>query len=142
MRASGRLSEEEFKYIDRKVVLTLCLSRTGEIMREAALRGRLFRERHFMVGRPAYELTAGSSSNEMQLLQGIIDAYIENEDSIVLIDYKTDKIRGKREEGAQELKRKYEVQLELYAKALEQLTGKPVTEMIIYSTELSESISL
>lgn len=142
MRASGRLSEEEFKYIDCKVVLALCLSRTGEIMREAALRGMLFRERHFMVGRPAYELTAGSSSNEMQLLQGIIDAYIENEDSIVLIDYKTDKIRGKREEGAQELKRKYEVQLELYAKALEQLTGKPVTEMIIYSTELSESISL
>lgn len=142
MVSSGRLSREERAYVDEATVLSLINDETGSLMAKASMEGRLFRERHFMIGRPASELTEGAPNTETQLLQGIIDAYIENDEDIILIDYKTDRIMGPREEGAEELKRKYGVQLELYAKALEQLTKKKVTEKIIYSTELSRSIKL
>ena len=36
------------------------------------------------------------SSDELVLIQGIIDAYMEEEDGLVLIDYKTDHVvRGR-----------------------------------------------
>ncbi len=142
MRDSGKLSEEEYRYPDPGVILRFCSSHVGQLMKKAFCEGRLYRERHFMIGRPARELTAGSSSEEMQLLQGIIDAYIENDEGIILIDYKTDRIRGGEKEGGEELKKKYALQLELYGKALEQLTGKTVIKRIIYSTELGEEIEV
>ncbi|MBR6848932.1 MAG: PD-(D/E)XK nuclease family protein, partial [Lachnospiraceae bacterium] len=70
-----------------------------------------------------------------QILQGIIDAYIEEEDRIVLIDYKTDYAPD-----PDILIRHYRTQLELYAGALRQLTGKDVAEKLIYSTYLQKTI--
>ena len=74
----------------------------------------------------------------MILVQGIIDAYFYEGDEIVLMDFKTDKAGCG---GIQELVKKYKVQLEYYAQALERLTGKPVKEKIIYSITLGEEIS-
>ena len=65
------------------------------------------------------------------LVQGIIDVYFEEEDGLVVLDYKTDQVKA-----LEELTEKYHAQLEYYAKALEQLTGKKVKEKIIYSFTL------
>ena len=66
---------------------------------------------------------------EKLLLQGIIDCYFEEEDGLVLIDYKTDYVA----EGAEaNLKEKYKTQIAYYTRALEKLTGKPVKEKYIY----------
>ncbi len=75
--------------------------------------------------------------NEMILVQGIIDVYFEEDGEIVLLDYKTDKVRN----GA-ELKERYHAQLEYYAKALEQLLGKKVKEKVIYSFCLGEKVAI
>ena len=91
-----------------------------------------------MVGIPAERLDASQHSAELQLLQGIIDAYIEEKDgSITLIDYKTDRV-----DSEEDLVERYRVQLELYRDALEQLTHKPVREVIIYSTLFGKQIEL
>ena len=55
----------------------------------------------------------------------------------VLVDYKTDYVGAG---GEKELVDKYKAQLDYYARALEQLTGKKVTERIIYSFALSREI--
>ncbi len=57
--------------------------------------------------------------NEMILVQGIIDVYFEEDGEIVLLDYKTDKVRN----GA-ELKERYHAQLEYYAKLSSSCLGR------------------
>ncbi len=74
---------------------------------------------------------------EVILVQGIIDAYFEEKDGIVVLDYKTDKVKS-----AEQLKERYHAQLEYYAQALEGLLEKPVKEKIIYSFTLREEIRL
>jgi len=66
---------------------------------------------------------------EKILLQGIIDCYFEEPDGLVLLDYKTDYVD---DYNISELKKKYEVQIEYYAMALERMTGKAVKEKYIY----------
>ena len=91
-----------------------------------------------MKGLPARELTEGSRSESLQLLQGIIDAYYYEEDgSIVLIDYKTDRVKR-----SAMLVLRYEEQLLLYKKALMQLTQRPVSRVLIWSTSLGREIGL
>ena len=77
-----------------------------------------------------------SSSKETILIQGIIDAYIEYEDRIILIDYKTDRVRKE-----DTLIKRYSIQLDYYAKALSMMKQKKVTEKIIWSFALNKSIT-
>ena len=71
------------------------------------------------------------------LVQGIIDVYFQEEDGLVVLDYKTDRINR-----AEELTERYHAQLDYYGRALEQLTGKKVKEKVIYSFTLGETITL
>ena len=71
------------------------------------------------------------------IIQGIIDVcFIENE-QYVIMDYKTDRVQN-----LEELKERYAKQLECYKLALEKITGKDVSEMIIYSVHLGDEISI
>ena len=76
-----------------------------------------------------------------QLIQGIIDMYFEEDGELVLIDYKTDRV-NKSAAGEQELVKRYAIQLNYYAKALAQLTGKCVKEKIIYSFTMGKEIKI
>ena len=55
----------------------------------------------------------------------------------MVVDYKTDRVNE-----STELVKRYELQLEYYARALKKLLGQPVKERIIYSTVLNRSIPL
>ena len=77
---------------------------------------------------------------DLLLVQGVIDMYIEDEDGIILVDYKTDYV--KKTGGEKVLTDRYGQQLSYYAKALEKATGKPVKERIIYSFALGREIYL
>ena len=121
----------------RRIIRTFRESGLGKQMEEAFREGRLYREQHFMIGVPAGKLSSGSTSEELQILQGIIDAYMVGPDGITLIDYKTDRV-----EDTETLKRRYSLQLHLYADALSQLLRLPVKKMILYSTRLSEVIEV
>ena len=83
----------------------------------------------------AGEIYSEDRSGEKILVQGIIDVYFEEADGLIVLDYKTDRVKT-----ADELKDKYHAQLDYYAEALEKLTGKPVKEKIIYSFTLGEEI--
>ena len=76
-------------------------------------------------------------AQEKVLIQGIIDAYFEEDGEIVLVDYKTDSIKT-----GEELIGRYRTQVEYYKEALEKLTGKKVKESILYSFALNESITV
>ena len=63
------------------------------------------------------------------LVHGIIDLYFEENDNIVLIDYKTDYVEDNNTEVILE---RYKIQIDLYKKAIEQGTGKKVIEAGLY----------
>lgn len=71
----------------------------------------------------------GRYNDETIKLQGIIDLYFEEGDDIILVDYKTDRVT---EETVPELVDRYRVQLEYYARAIEQITNKKVKGKYLY----------
>lgn len=78
--------------------------------------------------------------NENILVQGVIDLYyIDENDNIILVDYKTDYVKNG---GEQELINKYKIQLDIYKKALEEALGKRVYKTYIYSVFLEKSITV
>ena len=68
----------------------------------------------------------GADPEEMILVQGSIDCCFMEGGQWVLLDYKTDHT-----DDEDELRRRYEPQLRLYARALEKITGIPVKETLI-----------
>ena len=63
--------------------------------------------------------------------------YVNKEDELILLDYKTDFVQSE-----QELVNKYKKQLELYEKALEEAFHKKVKSTFIYSTYLGKEIEV
>ena len=106
-------------------------------MKAAAAKGLLKREQPFVIGVPASSVSREYQSEEEILVQGIIDAFFEEEDGLVLVDYKTDRIPSG---NPQELTEKYRIRLLYYQEALERMTGKKVKEKYIYSFYLKKEI--
>ena len=75
--------------------------------------------------------------DETVLVQGIIDACFLEGGEWVLVDYKTDRVKD-----PAELELRYRVQLDLYERALMQITGYRVREKLIYSVSLRRVIAL
>lgn len=137
---SGYMTPEEAKVIDIKKFQEFCKSSICRRMCLAEKNGSLKREQPFIIALPAAEIYDGmENSNETVLMQGIIDAFFEEDGKIVLVDYKTDFV--KRGSG-NELKEKYGQQLGYYARALGNITGKEVKEKVIYSFALGEEVVL
>ncbi len=90
-----------------------------------------------MLGLPASRLGEEFPEKEQVLIQGIIDVFFEEDQKIIVADYKTDVVKSEKE-----LISRYQVQLDYYAEALERLTGKKVVEKIIYSFALGKEIML
>ncbi|MEM5016551.1 helicase-exonuclease AddAB subunit AddA [Metabacillus indicus] len=96
---------------------------------------RIEREVPFSYALPAEELYE-AASGEQVLIQGVIDCLFEDEEGVVLLDYKTDAIHGKFPGGFEQAKpvlaSRYSVQLDLYGKAIEKITKKPLSSKVLY----------
>ena len=77
--------------------------------------------------------------DESIMLRGIIDAYFEEDEKIVIVDYKTDFVT---DENKEEVINRYKKQLDLYADVMKNLTGKEVKEKYIYLFGIDEGISI
>ena len=100
---------------------------------------KLWRELPFCRMLPAGRYYAEVRDEEAEIFnQGVIDVLFQEADGrVVLLDYKTDRVNN-----PEELSKKYKVQLDYYEEALERLTGKSVSEKLLYSFALSSQIAL
>ena len=97
------------------------------------------REKPFYINVPAKEIYKDDSSQNI-LVQGIIDLYyIDKDDNLNLVDYKTDYVEKGKEE---DLVNKYRKQLKLYKEALENSYNKKVNNTYIYSVFLNKEINI
>ena len=130
-----KLPEAEVKLINPKRFQAFLQSPLAARFRKAQAANTLYREQHFMKQVPNDYLFPGSDTSEPVILQGIIDAFFIEDGEIVLVDYKSDHVRE-----AETLIGRYRKQLELYAEALEKITGLRVKEKLIYSIILEQAI--
>ena len=137
MREQGRLLPEYREAVSPWRLEAFLKSALAARMGRADATGLLHKEQPFVLGIPASELGEDFPGEETVLIQGIIDVYFEEDGELVVADYKTDAVTQ-----AEELVNRYRVQLDYYARALEQLTRKRVKEKIIYSFALQKEILL
>ncbi len=137
MVQSGRVRREDLSVIRVSKLQTFFASSLGMEMCQAAREGRLHREQPFVIGVPAKEVLPDSEDDATVLIQGIIDGFYETDEGIVLMDYKTDRVESGQEAVLVE---RYGKQMELYAKALENITGQKVLQRILYSFSQNKEI--
>ena len=120
------ISEEESKKIDIELLLKYTKSNIFTQIRDAK---KVYKEQPFYISIPSKEIYSDVNSDEKILVQGVMDLYfIDKNDHLILVDYKTDYVGVGQEKN---VVNKYAKQLEIYKKALEQSLGKKVEKSFI-----------
>ena len=133
----GKLPKEYIPLVSVNKVVHFMNSSLGKRMIKAAKEDKLYKEQPFVYGIAADRLNKEFPATETVLIQGIIDAYFEEDDKVVLLDYKTDVI-----DSEEALVKRYQVQLDYYAEVLEKLLSKPIADIVIYSFYFEKEIKL
>ena len=136
---SDFLSPEEYSLLNQEKLKKFVDSPLGQLFAKAYKENTLYREQHFMQEVEYEKLFPedGGDNVEKVILQGIIDAFIMEEEGIILVDYKTDRVKD-----GEELRKRYQKQIDLYSEALEQILGKKVKRRVLYSFSLGEEVDL
>ena len=130
------ITENEAKYINIDKLNNFIHSNTANNMRNSK---KIYKEVPFYININANEIY-DEKSEEKILVQGIIDVYyIDKNDKIVLLDYKTDYVKSGEEKR---LIDKYKEQLLLYKRAIEESTNNKVSKVCIYSIYLDKEINI
>lgn len=128
MLKKGLITDDMCRLTRPKLIEQFISSDVAARMAQADKRGDLYKEKPFVM------------DYEGVLVQGIIDVFWLENDKIVLLDYKTDRVNA-----AKELIDRYSTQLKLYADALGRIfstDGQSIQadERLIYSFRLQQTI--
>ena len=136
MVSEGRLEDTSGASLNRDSLLAFFCSKEAQRIRRADARGDAFREQPFTMSVDAARVWPDAGRGQEILTQGIIDIFWLEEDGIVLLDYKTDRVKQ-----PQELIGRYRAQLLIYAEALTRFyPDRPVKEILLYSFRLNCTI--
>lgn len=135
MVSDNKIEESQINLLNLEYIYKFINSNTAKRMAKAQLDNKLYKEQQFVIGIKAKEVGYDVDSDELVLIQGIMDAFFVEDNQLVLVDYKSDWVRDE-----QTLIERYKVQLDYYQKALEQIFKKEVKERIIYSLTLGREI--
>lgn len=124
------LTEEMEACVEISDILKFLESPVAKRMQKASQKNQFHAEQPFVLGDE-------KEDSEMVLVQGIIDVYFEEDGELVVLDYKTDRVRR-----VEELLERYKLQLDYYAEVLEKVTEKRVKEKMIYSFTLQKEIEV
>ncbi len=137
MVAKGEIAADYAALVDPSKILIFAQSDLAKRMDAALKRGELYREQPFVIGMPARRVNPEMDSDEMVLIQGIVDAFFVENGHVVLVDYKTDRV-----DTEEALVERYRVQFDQYTEALTRLMQLPVEERYIYSVRFGKTIAV
>jgi ATP-dependent helicase/nuclease subunit A len=135
-----QISREHAAAVDPQAVAAFFRSPLGQRLLRSK---RVYRELPFTLAVPAeqvyphVEIPAGSG--ETVLVQGIIDCLAEEGDGLLLVDYKTDRYAP---DTLTQTAGRYRDQLELYARAAQNITGRRVIAAYLYMFYGGDTVSL
>jgi len=138
MVARELITEQESKIVNVEKIHNYFKSKIGKRMLGAK---KVYRESPFIIEKSASDVIDGLCENleEKLLVQGVIDCYFEEEDGLVLVDYKNDIVLNG---DTASIVARYEVQLSLYKEALERITKRKVKETYLYLFDLDQGVKL
>lgn len=139
MNENGFIPDNYEEIIAINKIMRFLDTKEGKDMVLAAKNGKLYKEKQFVMGLPLEEVY-GIESQEIAIIQGIIDVYYELEGKIYLLDYKTDAVNE--EDGEKVLTDRYKLQLDYYKRAIEGGTSLPVVKSLIYSFSLGKTFEV
>lgn len=128
----GHLTSEESEMVDIIHLQAFLQSDIGKCMARSP---EVHREYPFSVLLKQNTYLPSLEKGEAVLVQGIIDALFLDQDEWILLDYKNDFLPDK-----EAFIKRYRVQLDIYKEAIEQVTGKRVKEMYLFSFYLQQAI--
>ena len=130
------INQKEAESINVNKILQFVESKIWEQLQQAK---EVYQEKPFYINVSAKDIYNQEISENI-LVQGIIDLYyIDKNDNLILLDYKTDYVEAGKE---RELVNKYKEQLDLYKQALEQALNRKVEKVFIYSVYLGKEIEI
>ena len=130
---NGIITEDAALHIPAGKILAFFMSPLGQRLQNA---DRVYREEPFTTLYKASLITKNpKDNNENVLLQGIIDCYFFEGDRIVLIDFKTDRVQNK-----EDIKKRYQTQIDAYADVLHKKYFSKVYEKFIYLFDIDDII--
>ena len=101
-------------------------------------RMNLKREFSFKYLLPASEFNNEVRTDDKVVVQGMTDAYFEENGELVIVDYKTDRVDG----NIGEIKAKYAPQLKYYKAALETALNKKVKQTYLFLLDSGDVIEV
>jgi len=128
-----KLTEEEAIVIDREAILAFFETQLLTLIQQSK---KVEREVPFTYSLDAAEIYPEWENNQQEkvFIQGVVDCLLQQEDGLVIIDYKTDEISEDppSNNAVQKLKEKYETQLSLYKRAMQDILNQEVTAAYLY----------
>ena len=132
----GLLLEEEAKVINKKSIVMFVKSSLGQRLIKSTQHKR---EQPISICVNNDDINIRSNHSGDILINGVIDTYFEEDNELVIIDYKTDYVD---DSNIEDVINNYTIQLELYKKALEKITNKNVKECYLHLFSKGESIKI
>ncbi|NOU95470.1 helicase-exonuclease AddAB subunit AddA [Paenibacillus sp. LMG 31456] len=126
------LTEAQSAVVEPDVIVSFFRSELGMRLLRSP---QVHREMPFSYGLPAgevYGVTDAAIASETVMLQGVIDCIFEEGQGLVLLDYKTDHLKGSVSAALDGMRERYRLQLDLYAKAVERIWKRPVIGKYIF----------
>lgn len=131
----GLLTEEEGESINYEQIAVFF---TSDLYQRLKKSDNVRREQKFLIKKSDAALDDERLMGyNNSMLQGIADCMFEEDDGIVIIDYKTDRV-----DSESVLVKRYDLQLKLYSAALGRIFDKPVKEAYLYSFALGRAIKV
>ncbi len=104
--------------------------------------GRVYREMPFTMAIASSELREDFPDDELTLVQGMIDLwFVDHDERVVLIDFKTDYLPFDSEDRADdEIRRRYTAQMRYYADAITKAMGRKVSQAIVWLVRYARAV--
>jgi ATP-dependent helicase/nuclease subunit A len=128
------LTEEQAQIINPELIVQFYESTIGKRLIAS---GKVQREVPFTLTLDAKEVYFDWKEEQEQVfVQGVIDCIFEDEDGLVLLDYKSDGIHDRFKGGFEQarpiLEKRYKEQIDLYTKAIEKIWKRKVDERYLF----------
>ena len=134
---AGRLTRKQADAVDASAISAFVSS---DLMKRINLSEKVFREKQFTILKSVCDIDSNIPEkfrDEKTVVIGKIDLLFVEHGAAVLVDYKTENI-----DDIKILADRYRSQMLLYVEAVEKAMGLRVTECILYSLKLKDSISI
>jgi ATP-dependent helicase/nuclease subunit A len=116
------LTIEQGKLVDREAIAWFLQSDLGRLLQHSNCTVRRELPIYFALEE------AGTTGLDQTMVRGRLDLLAMTEKELILLDYKTDRVRG---ESLRRRAEEYTGQLRMYRQAIEKITGREVTNMVL-----------